>query len=335
MAGIDSTWGSNYLQRNEIFQAQLKEMLEDQLQAMSWVNWISEPPGDSMITPIKINSIGELPLDDWFENKPLPDRRMDNGQFEFVVDEFKGVKTAFTDHFFETSFQASDVLSRTPAKMKRAYDEYLETQILALANQQTLDATNLINGAAHRFVGGGDGVSTPADGLTLEDFAYAKYALKKANVPMTGLIAVVDPATEYNLNIKSNIVEISNNPMWEGIVTTGLLDGTGMRFIRNIYGFDVYVSEYLTTNDTDESNLTKANGSAAGGSTVGSVSNIFMSIADNDVKPFIGANGRTPRITSWRDEDIETEYHQLTGSFGLGLIRPESMVVSVAQPTLF
>jgi hypothetical protein len=214
--------------------------------------------------------------------------------------------------------------------MKRALDEYMETKILELANEQTLDSDNLINNAMHRFVGGGDGTSFPTNALVIEDFAYAKLALKKAAVPMSGLIAVVSPETEYNLNLTANIVDISNNPMWDGIVTTGMGDATGMRFIRNIYGFDVYVSDYLATNAANEAALTERDGTAVA-DTAGMVSNIFMSIANDDVKPFIGAMGRTPQMKSWRDEDIETEYHQLTNSFGLGLIRPESMVTVLSS----
>jgi len=333
MAGIDSTWGSTHLKRNEIFKAQIKEMLQDELMAHSWVNWMNEIPGDSIRTELKVNSIGELELDDWFESKSLPDRRMDTGQFKFNIDEFKGVKVPFTDHFFETSFQANEVLSRTPAKMKRALDEYMETKILELGNAQTLNNDNIINNAKHRFVGGGDGSAFPTNALVIEDFAYAKLALKKAAVPMSGLVAVVSPETEYNLNLTSNIVDISNNPMWEGVVTSGLMDGTGMRFIRNIYGFDVFVSDYLATNSADEAALTTRDGTAVG-DTSGMISNIFMSVANDDVKPFIGAMGRTPQLKSWRDEDIETEYHQLTNSFGLGLIRPESMVTCLSSTAI-
>jgi len=328
---IDYTWGSTHLKRNEIFSAQMKDLLQDELMASQWVNWISEIPGDSIRTELKINSVGDLPLDDWEESKELPDRRMDTGQFTFQINEFKGVRVPFTDHFFETSFQANEILSKTPVKMKRALDEYLETQILALGNTQTLNNKNTINSFHHRLVGSGDGTTAPTNSLTLQDFSYASLSMKKANVPMSNLIAIVDPVTAHNLNVKSNIVDVSNNPMWEGVVTSGLLDSTGMRFVRNIYGFDVYVSNYLPTNAADEATLTTYDGTAVG-STAGYVTNILMSVADSDIKPFMGAWGRTPKITSWRDEGLETEYHQLTASFGLKLYRPESLITVLTNP---
>ena len=40
------------------------------------------------------------------------------------------------------------------------------------------------------------------------------------------LIAIVDPSVEYELNTLTNIVNMSNNPRWEGIVESGI--GSGM-----------------------------------------------------------------------------------------------------------
>jgi len=61
---------------------------------------------------------------------------------------------------------------------------------------------------------------------------------------------------------------------------------------------------------------------------------MFFTIAEDDAKPFIGAWRRSPSIKSWRDEDIETEYHQLSARFGLNLYRPESLVTIASSTTL-
>lgn len=334
MAGIDYTWGSTHLKRNEIFSAQLKEMLRDQLIAQQFVRFLSDIPSDSIRTELKINSIGTLQVSDWEEHVQLPGQRMDTGQFTFNIDTFKGVNVPFTDHFFETSFMANDVLSQTPFEMKRALDEDMETRILALANDQTANSANLINGAKHRFVGGGDGTSLPTNALTLEDFSYAKYAAQKANLPMTGLVAVVGPEQEHIINTLTNIVNVSNNPMWEGMITTGMMDMTGTRFIKNIYGWDIYVSDRLSKTTADEAALTTFDDTAVSDST-GYQQNLFFSMASDMHKPFVGAWGRTPRMVSWRDEGTETEYHQLTASYGLGLYRPESLIVVLTNPAAY
>jgi hypothetical protein len=329
---IDSSWGSTHLQRSEIFREMFKEAQLEPTLAQQWVNWIGDIPGDSIRTQLKVNSIGELEVDTWEESKALPERRVDTGQFTFNIDEFKGVKTAFTDHFFETSFQGNQVLSATPTKMKRAHDVYMETAFLeTIRDGQTVNDANLINNAKHRMVASGDGTGAPADSLTLADFSYANYALNQAQAPVPGRIAIVDPITAHNLNVKANIVDISNNPMWEGLVTEGHLDGTGLRFVRNIYGFDVYVSSFLPSIGTDEAALTTYKDVAATAADIsGFRANYFMNIG-GDASPVIGAMGRSPKFTSWRDEDIETEYHQLTQSFGFGLYRPENAITILSD----
>ena len=261
---IDSSWGSTHLQRSEIFRQMFKEAQLEPTYAQQWVSWIGDIPADSIRTELKVNSISELEVDTWNESQALPERRMATGQFTFNIDQFKGIKVPFTDHFFETSFQANEVLRRTPEKMKRAMDVYMETQFLKTINDgQTANNDNVINTGKHRFVASGDGTSAPADSLTLSDFSYVQYALNKAQAPVAGRIAVVDSVTAHNLNVKSNIVDISNNPRWEGLVTEGHLDSTGLRFVRSIYGIDVYVSEFLPTIDADEANLTTYKGDGA------------------------------------------------------------------------
>jgi len=330
---IDSSWGSTHLQRSEIFRQMLKEIQLQDLAAQQWVNWIGDIPGDSIRTQLKVNSISELEVDNWNESVPLPERRMDTGQFTFNIDQFKGIKVPLTDHFFETSFQANQILAAVPSRMQRAHDVYKETEIFKLANDQTSNDANVINTTKHRFVASGDGTSAPADSLTLQDFAYAGLSLDKAQAPRQGRIAVVDPITAFNLSVKTNLVDVSNNPQWQGIIETGLLDGTGLRFIRSIYGFDVYVSDYLDVLTADEAALVTYNGTAPGTADItGFTSNVFMSVGGEST-PFIGAMGRAPRMVSWRDEDIETEFHQLTQSFGFGLYRPENLVTIHSSPT--
>lgn len=331
---IDSSWGSTHLQRSEIFSAEMKMTLEHPLIAQQFTRNIGEIPSDSLNTPLKINSLGDLETSQWYESVSLPEQRMDTGQFLFNIDEWIGNKVSFTDHFFETSFQANQTLAATPTKMVRALDEYKETKILELANDQTNNDANLINTAKHRFVGGGDGSSLPLNALTLEDFSYARYALQKAAVPMTNLVCIVGPEQEHIINTLTNIVNVSNNPMWEGVITEGMIDRTGTRFLKNIYGFDIFVSNFLATTDADEAALTTFNDTAVA-DTTGYQANMFFSMADDMVKPFIYADGRPLTMKSWRDEDIETEFHQATMSFGTALYRPESLVTVLTNPAAY
>src|SRR5690606_9153246 len=123
MAVIDTAWGSTHLMRNEVFSSQVKEIFRDETYARQWVNMTNELP-DGM--NLKINSIGELTMDEAAEATSLPTRRMDTGQFIFNIDEFQGVKVAFTDEFFEDDFMAPSVLAATPREMMRAFDVEFE-----------------------------------------------------------------------------------------------------------------------------------------------------------------------------------------------------------------
>lgn len=325
MAVMDSVWGADHLKRNEVFNDQLKEMFEEELQAQRFVRMIDGfGDGDNF----KVSSIGELPIDQVTEGVALPERRPDTGQFVFNINEFVGVKVPFTDKFLEDDFLAPAAIAALPRKMKRAHDEYFETQIMKLHRVQTNNDPNTINSAAHRIVANGAGRE-----VTLQDFAYARYALQKAKAPLGGMVAIVDPSFEFNTNITSTLVDISFNPRWEGIIETGIGDSTGLRFIRNIFGFDVMVSDFVDQVDAAEAALTDYEGNTTA-SVVGDVANMFFTVADQDALPFIGAFRRAPRMETWRDWDVETDFHQLTSRFGLNLWRPESLVTIISSTTL-
>jgi len=325
MAAMDSVWGSTHLKRNNIYTTQIKEAFQDEVFAQQMVRMINDfGDGDNY----RVSSIGELVIDQMSESVSLPERRPDTGQFVFNINEFVGVKVPFTDRFLEDDHLASAAVSSVPRKMKRAFDEYYETQVLKLHQVQTQSNPNTINNADHRI-----GASGAGGQIDVNDLAYARYSLLKAKVPLMGLVAIVDPAFEFNLNVTSTITDISNNPRWEGIIETGIGAGDSVRFIRNIFGWDIFVSDYLDK-ATGAETLFEYDGSTSADAAAGDSYNLLFSIADDDTKPFIGAWRRTPRITSWRDDDIETEYHQFSARFGLNLYRPESLVTIASNQFL-
>ncbi len=321
---MDSSWGQTHLHRNEIFNMMLKEVLRDDLFAEQWVNYIGDFADGSNYS---INSVGELTIDQMVEGTALPDRQLDTGQFVFNINEFVGVKSAFTDVFFEEDFMANQVLSALPDRMTRAFAEYLETRVMRLQRRQTANDPNTINTGRHRIVAsGGAGART----IALNDLAYIAFTLKKANVSASGMVGIVDPSFEFNANVLSQ-VQTSDNPQFKGIIETGF--GQEFRFIRNIYGIDLFTSNYLDTLDAQEASLTDYAANTDAGE-IGDVVNMFFSVADRTLLPFIGAWRRRPVIKSWRDEDKELEYHQLSARFGLDLFRPENLVTVVSSTTL-
>jgi hypothetical protein len=194
----------------------------------------------------------------------------------------------------------------------------METEALRFGvDRQTASDPNLINGVAHRWVGTGSGNS-----ISVEDFARARLALQKANVPMTNLISIVDPSVEFTFNTLSNLTNIISNPKWEGIVRDGI--GTGMQFRANIYGFDVYVSQNLKQGLTD----TIYTHAATNG-----VANLFFSAAP-DAVPFVGAVRQAPTVDSKYNQDLQREEFVTTCRYGLDLYRPENFVAVLTDNTI-
>src|SRR5690606_25035055 len=120
------------------------------------------------------------------------------------------------------------------------------------------------------------------------DFAKARYALTKANVPLTNLVAILDPSTDYTLSTQANFVNaLSPYQQAESIVRDGMT--TGFRFRYNIFGFDCYVSNYLQSGFTSSID-------GSGGSTSNGVANLFFSAAGGDIAPIIGGFRQMPTV---------------------------------------
>ena len=304
MTGFTSS-SPDYLVRSELWSSQLKDVLQDELAAQKYVDWMTEfPDGDTFTIP----SIGDATVRDYTEDQSVEYDAMDTGEFQFSITEYLSSATYITNKAKQDSFYMNKLISTFVPKQHRAIMQRLEGDILALQTQQTASAVNSINGADHRWVASGTNET-----MALADFAKARYSLKKANVPDTNLIAIVDPSVEYTLNTLSNLVNVSNNAMWEGIVSTGI--ATGMRFVKNVYGFDVYCSNYL-----DDSNQTIGARTTAAGKA-----NMFFS-ASPDVLPFIGAWRQMPKVDSEYNKDFQREEHVTTARYGVKLYRPENLV---------
>jgi|TARA_R100000152_G_scaffold4967_1_gene1769 hypothetical protein len=299
------TGNSGHLIRSEVWSSQLKEVLEDELQATTYVNWMNDfPDGDTFTIP----SIGQAVTDDYSENSAVQYRALDTGEFQFSIDQYKSSGHYITNKAKQDGFYMNQLISSFVPKQARAILEAVEVKIMGLQSEQTASNLNNINGAPHRFVASGTN-----EVFTIADFAKARYSLKKANVPDTDLVAIVDPSVEYTINTLSNLTNVSNNPRWEGIVSDGI--ATGMKFVKNVYGFDVYTSNYLADANETVDSVTTAAGKA----------NMFFSAA-SDVLPFVGAWRQMPQVDSEYNKDFQREEYVTTARYGVKLYRPENLV---------
>ena len=316
MSGMTTT-NSDVLIRSEIWSTQLKETLKDTLDATKYVNWVDFPDGNTMTIP----SIGDLDAYDYTEDSAIEYTPMALGEFQFTINEYLASATYITNKARQDLFYASQLEARFLPGQARAIMVEVEGHVLQTGqpgfdtngNVQTAGNQNQINGADHRWVGSDTANSNRTVGM--KDFAKARHSLKKANVPDTNLIAIVDPAFEYYFNTQAGFLDVSYNPMWEGIVEDGV--ATGMRFSRNIYGFDVYISNYLPTGFSETINSVASGADAT--------ASLFFS-AEQSISPWMGAWRQMPRVDGSYNKDRQREEYITTARYDTALYRPENLI---------
>lgn len=311
MSGFTTT-NNAHLIRSSLWSSQLKDVVLDDLMGMTYVNMISDfPDGDT----INIPSIGQPSVYNYAENMPVKYSAMDTGNFQFSITDYKASGVYVTKKMLQDSYVMSQVQASFVPKQHRALMEAIEQRILAVGPEgQTSANSNTINGGKHRFVGTG-----PNNTMAIEDFAKIAYALKKTNMPGQ-IVGIVSPEVEMALNQLTNIVSLDANPMWEGIVATGLTTGT--RFSRSIFGIDLYVSNHLkliTTTETIDGVATGTNG----------VANIFFSVGDRSLLPIVGQMRQPPQVDSEYNKDRQREEYVTTARYGFKLFRPENLVTVI------
>ena len=319
-----TTGNVSLLTRSEIWSSELKEILQEDLMATQYVRMLEGfPDGDTFTIP----SVGDARTDDYAEDTAVQYRPLDTGEFQFSITEYLSSGHYITKKAEQDMYYMNELVSSFVPKQRRAIMEHFEATALA-APEATYSANGQgsINGANHRYAAGGGTTGI----IELEDFAYALYALKKANVPQTNLVAIVDPSVEYKLNTLSNLVSVSDNPRWEGIVADGI--ATGMKFVKNVYGFDVYTSNFLA--DVADNNLGDRTGANnVDFSSSNGKANLFFSAA-GDVLPLVGAWRQMPEVYSEFNKDFQRTEFVTTARYGVKHYRPENTVTVVSTPNV-
>jgi hypothetical protein len=313
----NNTTNSAALIRSELWQRQLEETLHEKLTGTPYVRQLDFPDGDSFTLP----SIGTATVRNLPEDTEVTFDALDTGEQSFTLQDPVVAATSISEVFLEDSLWSADLLSAVPVEHSAAIMERFESDVFSLANTQAggVGDGNALAGVDHRRKGHGtNGHIDPSD------FAYAGYALKKAKLPNQNLIAIVSPSVAYDLETLSTLVDVSNNPRWEGIVDTGITQN--MRFVKNVYGFDVFESNLLASTDETLDGYDF--------STNGGVANIFMSAAREMILPFAIAWRR--RAQMQREFDFRRREEQIvtTARWGSQLVRSDNLVVTVTEDTV-
>jgi hypothetical protein len=304
------------LTRSELWSSELKTILRDEMMAQKYVKMLDGFPDGNLFT---IPSIGQLQVDNYEEDTDVLYRPMDTGEFNFAIDQYLSSASYITKRAKQDAFYAAQLEAAFVPEQERAISAHFERTTLATPEAGVVaNSQELIDGIQHRWAG-----SATGSFIAVSDFARARYALKRLNVPDTNLIAIVDPSVEYIINTQTNLVQVANNPMWEGIVADGI--ATGMRFVKNVYGFDVYTSNFLRTATDGALTNAAAAPSNQDFSTVNGKVNLFFSAAST-VTPFVGAWRQEPQVDYDYNKDKQRHEYVTTARYGVKLYRPENMV---------
>jgi hypothetical protein len=279
-------------------------------------------------TTLNIKTVGTRTIQDVQEGVAMTFNPIDSGTVTLTITDYIGDAWSVSDELREDGSQIDQLSAASAMESTRAIQENIETKFLiACANAQTANSQNLVNGFAHRFYGGG-----ASKQVELMDFAYMKLAFDKANVPVAGRIMFVDPIVEMTLNSLVAVTSIANNPMFEGHLTEGF--SREHKFIKNIFGFDIYTSNRLALTTGDLTNVTDRDGGAVTGAA-GEVLSIAMCVADDNCKPIMRAWRRQPSVEGWRESEMREDRYQTSARFGFGAQRVDTLGVLITSASAY
>ncbi len=287
-------------------------------------------------TTLNIKTIGTVTIQDAAEDTPLVYNPIDSNTITLTVTDYVGDAWRVSDDLREDGSQIDKLLGNRAMESTKALGVNHESRFLAVASSesgtgQTAANVNLVNGQPHRWVAGGASATNRV--MTLADFIAMKFSFDKANVPAGGRVCFVDPVVEATINSLTNLVNVSNNIHFEGIVTSGF--ERNHKFVRNIYGWDIWTTNYLPTKTATEAlNPTASNANLANDTAeVSDVACLFMSVSDDNTKPVMHAWRRQPSVEGWRDHENRGDNFQTTSRFALGMQRTDTVGVVWVIPT--
>ncbi len=279
-------------------------------------------------TTLNIKVVGSATIRDQLEDQPIQYDPIDTSTVTLTITDYIGDGWYINDVLRQDGAQIDALHAARGVESTRAIQEHFESRFMAAANDsQTNDDPNDINGIAHRLVANGSSRVTE-----LADFAHMKLAFDKANVPAAGRIALVDPVVEATLNTLTQLVGVNNNPMFEGIVTEGF--ARDHKFVRNVFGWDVYTSNRLDVEDVIATTIEDRLGNTTS-TVVGDVANLFMCVLDDSTKPVMGAWRQMPSVEGERNKDLARDEYVTRARWGFGGQRLESLGVYFTNPTVY
>lgn len=269
---------------------------------------------------LHIKTIGTVTIQDGAEEVPFDYSAIESGEVTLTISDYVGDAWYVTDELREDGAQVEALLSARSSESTRAIQEVFETRFLKRCNtSQTNANANLVNGFPHRIA---STVATVGSENTvlLDHFIRMKLAFDKANVPMAGRIAIVDPVVASTLD---RLVSIGRDvtPFGSQILTNGF--DRDHSFLMNLYGWTIITSNRLDTGTFSDGTT----------SVTGAVANVFMSVADDNTKPIMAAWRRMPKVEGERNKDLRRDEFVTSCRFGFGTQRVDTLGILITSAT--
>lgn len=266
-------------------------------------------------TTLHIKTVGAVTIQDGAEEVPFDYSPIESGEVTLTITDYVGDAWYVTDELREDGAQVEALMSARSNESTRAIQETFESRFLRKCNtSQTNAAANLVNGFAHRVVS-----AATNNVATLNHFVDMKLAFDKANVPMAGRIAIVDPVVGATLD---KLVSIGRDvtPFAERIMADGW--AREHQFMMNLYGWNIITSNRLDTGTFSD-----------GTTSIAGVANVFMSVADDNTKPIMAAWRRMPKVEGERNKDLRRDEFVTSARWGFGTQRVDTLGILVTSAT--
>jgi hypothetical protein len=266
---------------------------------------------------LNIKTVGSVTLQEAAEDTPLVYNPIESGEITFVINEYVGNAWYITDDLREDGNQIDVLQAQHAQEQTRALQERYETDFLQTAAAVYFDNSGdpaTLNGFPH-FV-----VSAEANNIfNLNQLIDMRLAFDKANVPSEGRVFICDSVVEATLN-KNVTITTDVTPFAAAILEKGL--ARGMNFFGQWFGWTLITSNRLFQGAANDGTT----------STTG-VFNLAMCIADDQVKPLMGAWRRMPKTEGERNKDLARDEFVVRSRYGFGLQRIDSLGCIVTSPT--
>lgn len=273
-------------------------------------------------TTLNIKTVGSRTIQEVNEDTPIEYSPIDTGTVTLTITDYVGDGWYVTDVLRQDGSQIDQLLAMNAVESTRAIQENFETRYLETMNAgQTPANANNVNGFRHRFSGSGTN-----DTIELADLNYMKLAFDKANVPMAGRVAVVDPIVAASLNTKFNTgYDVNRQPLFVDMLQNGF--DREHQFVINIFGWDIWTSNRLPAIASES--IPTYDGT--GNTITNGVANIFMSVLDDNTKPGMVAWRQQPKVESERNKDRQRDEFVTTARWGVGVQREDTLGVIVTD----